>query len=104
MNKPPKGQNPNPRFHLRAGRARHVESGSPVTITPLNMGESEDHWTDINKRKLDEVLDALGLELTDGRQLASLITGPSFLLDVAHALAGRVAGLEARLAKLEEGN
>jgi hypothetical protein len=86
---------PNPRFHLRAGRAMHVDSGSPVTITPVDLDEGE-HWTDVNKRKLDEVMAVLGVEVTDGRQLAALITGPSFMLDVAHALASRLAVLEAK--------
>jgi hypothetical protein len=106
VSKPPKG-NPNPRFHLRAGRARHVESGSPVTITPVDLNDEDgDHWLDVNAAKLEAVQAHLpGLELwSDGRRYVAVVGAPNFALDAVHALVEEVAALRARIAKLEKGD
>ena len=104
MTKRPKGPGkPNPRWPDEPFRAKHDASGSPVTIIPIDLTSEEggEHWTDANQRKVEEIKAALGIETISVQDFAALVTTPSFLLDVAIALAARVKALEERMKKLE---
>ena len=104
MKRKPKGPGkPNPIWPNEPFRAKHDASGSPVTIIPIDLSgeEASEHWIDANQRKIEQIKDALGIKDVSGWELVDLVTTPSFLLDVAAALAVRVTDLEHRLKKLE---
>ena len=89
--------------------AKHDASGTPVKVTPVDMGEpdllpqsmrvgkgepQDLHWTELDEQMMNEIAS----RLLFGRP----IRGPGFpTIDATHALLKRIEALEDRLAKLE---